>query len=247
MKTKSYPFINVLFFSIVLLIGITHANAQELSLTENRSKTEDGYDIEAWTALLDQPEDYVRETFDKFIRQEYALKTEKRAKNILIVPKAKMLEIMSLRGDMRAILAPRGNSTTISLTFSPGYDIHLNKANYPTEMSNLGAMAKKYVKFHYLYYYQNLSSDTEKKIKNLQKDIERNRNRITKLKSEISENETKINSGDKQTPKLTDKNRKATENISNMETELKAWEPELEKLQQTLNQAQASIRKVNEF
>jgi hypothetical protein len=247
MKTKLYSFINALCFSLVLLADTTHLRAQALSLTEDRSKTEDGYDIEAWTALLDQPEDYVRETFDKFIRQEYALKTEKRAKNMLIVPKAKLLEIMSLRGDMRAILAPRGNSTAVSLTFSPGYDIHLNKANFPTEMNNLGAVAKKYVKFHYLYYYQNLSSDTEKKIKNLQKDIERNQSRIVRLKGDIAENESKINAGDKQTPKLTDKNRKATENISTMETELNSWEPELEKLQQTLAQTQASIRKVNEF
>jgi ribosomal protein S20 len=221
--------------------------AQELSLTEDRARTEDTQDIEAWTAVLDQPEDYTRDTFDKFIKQEFSLRTEKRAKNILAVPKAKIVEIMSLRGDLRAIFTPRGSGTAVSLSFSPGYDIHVNKATYPDEYTRLSGIAKRYVKFHYTNYYQDLLKDTEKALRNKQKDIEKNQSRISRLKTDIAENEAKINAGDKNTPKLTDKNRKAQENISTMESELTTWQAEVTQLRETLDRAQTSMKKVTDY
>lgn len=221
--------------------------AQELSLTEDRAKTEDMQDIEAWTAVLDQPEDYTRDTFDKFVKQEFSLRTEKRAKTILVVPKAKIVEITSLRGDLRAIFTPRGTGTAVSLAFSPGYDIHVNKATYPDEYVRLSSIAKRYVKFHYTTYYQELLKETEKALKNKQKDIEKNQSRIGRLKTDITENESKINAGDKNTPKLTDKNRKAQENISTMESELTTWQAEVTKLKETLDKAQASMKKVTDY
>lgn len=235
-----------LAWGLVFLFAGT-LQAQELSLTADRTRTEDTQDIEAWTAVLDQPEDYVRETFDKFIKQEFSFRTEKRAKNILVVPKAKIVEIMALRGDLRAIITPRGSGTAVSLAFSPGYDIHVNKGTYPDEFTRLSGVAKRYVKFHYTTYYQELVKDTEKVLRNKQKDIEKNQSRIGRLKTDIAENEAKINAGDKNTPKLTDKNRKAQENISQMEAEIRTWEGEVTKLQETLTKAQASVKKVNDY
>jgi hypothetical protein len=235
-----------LAWGLVLLFAGT-LQAQELSLTEDRGTTEDTQDIEAWTAVLDQPEDYTRDTFDKFVKQEFSLRTEKRAKNILVVPKAKIVEIMSLRGDLRAIFTARGSGTAVSLAFSPGYDIHVNKATYPEEYVRLKGIAKRYVKFHYTTYYQDLLKDTEKKLKNKERDIEKNQNRIGRLKTDIAENEAKINSGDKNTPKLTDKNRKAQESISEMESELTTWQAEVTQLKETLDRAQASMKKVTDY
>ena len=248
MNTTSLTFLKKTYlgWGLALLFAGT-LQAQELSLTEDRARTEDTQDIEAWTAVLDQPEDYTRDTFDRFIKQEFSLRTEKRAKNILAVPKAKIVEIMSLRGDLRAIFTPRGSGTAVSLSFSPGYDIHVNKATYPDEYVRLSGIAKRYVKFHYSTYYQDLLKDTEKKLKNKEKDIEKNQNRISRLKTDITENESKINAGDKNTPKLTDKNRKAQENISTMESELTTWQAEVKQLQEMLEKAQASMKKVTDY
>ncbi len=221
--------------------------AQTLSLNQDKTKTEDGTDIEAWVAVLDQNEDDVRDSFDKFIRQEYSLRTEKRTKSIQIAPKAKIVEIMSLRGDLRAVFTSRANGSIVALAFSPGYDIHLSESVYPEELKRVGAIAKKFVKFHYNRYYRQLLSDTEKKIKDKQNDINKNVNRISKLKGDISDNESKINAGDKQTPKLTDRNRKANENIASMETDNTNWQAEIVKLQETTAQAQESLKNVSEF
>jgi hypothetical protein len=237
-----YFLLLVCFFTTVL-----STSAQTLSLNLDKAKTEDGQDVDAWVAILDQKEDDVRDSFEKFIKQEYSLRTEKRAKNILVVPKAKMVEIMALRGDLRAVFTPRGNSTAVAIAFSPGYDIHLSKSVYPEELNRVGTVAKKYVKFHYNSYYKSLLSDTEKKIKDKQDDINKNTNRISKLKGDISENEGKINGGDKQTPKLIDRNRKSNENIAAMETDNANWQNEIIKLQETTTQTQESMKKVSEF
>jgi hypothetical protein len=248
MKSQLLPILTRYGLLLACFFGLTSVvSAQTLALNRDKTKTEDGTDIDAWVAVLDQKEDEVRDSFDKFIKQEYSLRTEKRAKNIQIVPKAKIMEIMSLRGDLRAVFTSRANGCIVALAFSPGYDIHLSESAYPEELKRLGAIAKKFVKFHYNTYYRALLSDTEKKIKDKQDDINKNLNRISKLKGDISDNESKINAGDKQTPKLTDRNRKANENIASMETDNTNWQAEIVKLQEITAQAQESLKNVSEF
>ncbi|MES2732676.1 MAG: hypothetical protein V4714_13040 [Bacteroidota bacterium] len=248
MKSKVLPAVQKWLLASIFVSGLSGTlAAQGLSLTEDKTKTEDGTEIEAWTASLDQKEDYVRETFDKFIKQEYGLKTDKRAKNILIVDKAKIVEISSLRGDLRGVFSPRGTSTLVSFAFSPGYDIHLSKEAYPDELVRLGKIAKRYVKYHYNYYYKDLLANTEKQIRDKQDDINKNTSRISKAKSDIADNQTKIDAGDKQTPKLTDRNRKSNESITSMETENTNLQTEITQLKESITQIQASLKKVSEF
>ena len=223
------------------------AAAQTLDLREGRTNTEDGQEVDAWVTILDQDESFARDTFEGFIKQAYSLRAERRARNVLVAQKAKIEEISPLRGDLRAVFTSQGSGTTVALAFSPGYDIHLNKTEYPGELARLGMMAKNYVKHHYNAHYKRLLADTDKKIKTRQDDINRNLGRIKRLKEDIAQNEAKISAGDKQTSRLTDRNKKANESIAEMETDITNWEAEVAKFQESASQVQASVNKVSNF
>lgn len=245
---RTYSFVRYLFLSGGLfLYHYTPASAQTLSLNDETVKTEDGQEVDAWVAELDQNEEYCKETFEKFVKDNYGLKVEKRAKNILVVPKAKLVEISRLRGDFRAVFTPRSTGTKVAFAFSPGYDIHINKQDYPDELEKISLLTRKYIKFHYNTYYKEQIDAAEKKIKEKQKDIERNDSRISRNRNDIAANETKINAGDKQTPKLTDRNRKMHESIAEMESETGKLQEEIDQLRQSISQAQTSLQKVSDY
>ena len=239
-----------LFLSLILAgcAGMApFAFAQTLDLREGRTNIEDGQEVDAWVAILDQEEALARDSFEGFVKQTYSLRAERRARNVLVAQKAKIEEISPLRGDLRAVFTSQGSGTTVALAFSPGYDIHLNKTDYPGELARLGMMAKNYVKHHYNAYYKRLLTDTDKKIKGQQDNINRNLSRITRLKEDIAQNEAKISAGDKQTSRLTERNKKANESIAEMETDVTNWEAEVTKLQESASQVQASVNKVANF
>lgn len=223
------------------------ASAQTLDLREGRTKIEDDQEVNAWIAILDQDEAFARDSFEGFVKQTYSLRAERRARNVLVAQKAKIEEISPLRGDLRAVFTSQGAGTAVALAFSPGYDIHLNKTDYPGELARLGMMAKNYVKYHYNAYYKRLQTDTDRKIKTRQDDINRNLSRVNRLKDDIAQNEAKISAGDKQASRLTDRNQKAKESIAAMETEMTSWEAEVVKLQESASQVQASVNKVSNF
>jgi hypothetical protein len=236
--------LSIIFFSVLLQASLS---AQNFSITEQRTKTEEGQEADAWIAHLDQPIDFGKKTFSKFIKANFSVKTDDKSKTVLFVEKARFSDISSLRGDLRAIYNPEGTGCTVAFIFSPGYDIHLNKANFPQEFAKMQTLVKKFVKFHYAEFYNESLKELDSKIEEKQDFVTKSRKKIESLKKEMADNETEINAGSKKADKLRDRNVKHNTEITTLQTKILEAEADIVKLYESKTKTDETLKKVNEF
>lgn len=240
---KKLIFTHLLF----LTVSCNFIFAQNFTISDQKSKTEEGQECDSWVAHLDQPIDYAKKTFEKYIKANFDRKLEDKNKTVLFLEKSKFADISSLRGDLRAVYSPEGTGCMVGFIFSPGYDIHLTKQNFPEEFKKMETLVRKYVKFHYIEYYKEMIADIDKQITKKENEITSNEKKIQSKTDDIADNETKINAGDKKADKLKDRNIKNNGDIVTLQTGITTLQAEIVKLRETVNKGNESLKKVYEF
>ena len=164
------------------------ANSQQLFVEERTVKNEESVALQSWTAVLDQDQDYCMRTYEQFIKEFFNTKVSKRGKTILVAEKTAFPELSDLRLDQRAIFASEAGGTSVSLTFSPGYDLHFGKEMYADEFRKGERFVKNFVRYHYKQFYGERIKSIQDKIESNQKDIESNDKKIQRNNKAIADN-----------------------------------------------------------
>jgi hypothetical protein len=229
--------------SLLFLIGLMFISvcsfSQTLRVEERKVKTEESIEVSCWTAILDQDVDFCRDSYDAFIKEFVKTKTDKRGKNVLVAEKVVIPELTNLRLDQRAIFGTETGGTSVSFTFSPGYDVHFSNDLYGDEFSKAEALTKNFVRYHYKRYYNG-------QLKSLQETWD-------SKKSEIASNEKKIDRNDKSIQGYqksggdaakSDNLKRENDNLIAVNEKLKA---EMDKIGENMDQFKAQLNKVSEF
>jgi hypothetical protein len=228
--------------TIVASSIVTFATAQTLRVEQRQVKTEESSEIESWTASLDQDMSYCQEMYSDFIKELVKTKVDKRGKNILVAVKTQFPELSSLRIDQRAIFTPESGGTSVSFTFSPGYDVHFSSTSYKAEFAKAETFVKNYVQYHYKKYYNDLIAGLQNKMKDIQSDIESNGKKTDKNNKTISSN-----IADGETEKTKSKNDKLKKENDQYAADTDAKRRELAEIEDQLAKANDGLHKVLKY
>jgi hypothetical protein len=232
---------------ILLVLGTARSVGQTLQISPDAVRSEENVSIDGWVAHLDQSAEYVEKTLGTYIKMLSGNKADKRTKNLWVASKVKFEEISPLRGDLRASLTAEGNGTAVGFTFSPGYDIHVDKTAYPQEYEKMAGFVKKYVKHHYTEFYREEAAKAEKELNKRRREVEKNEKRIARLQQTTTKNEQKISEGDSKATKLTERNSKNTAETDGRTQENEKLQGEVQHYQEMLSQFNAALQKVRDF
>ena len=224
-------------YAIIFFVFLTLTSAAQTLLVEERTvKNEESIDLNSWTARLDQDMENCMETYSDFIKETFKTKVEKRGKNVLVAEKTQFPELSNLRLDQRAIFTVESSGTSVSFTFSPGYDIHFSRDSYKSEFAKAETFVKSYVRFHYDNYYEGQIKTIQDKIKSLQSDIDSNTKRTDKNNKSISDNksEGETDKTRSKNEKMMRENTEYTADSATKRTQITDLESQLAKFNQAL-------------
>jgi hypothetical protein len=242
---KTVTFSRWLFLHLLIYLAtLPICLAQELMIRADKLRNEDNAAIDGWVVNLDQPGTIVEEKLSAYAKSTFNIKPDKRTKNIWVFPKIQLKEITPLRGDLRAVLTPGTDNTTLGFTFSPGYDIHLSKEQYPKELAKLEAWVKQYIKYHYTEVYTDQIAQKEKELKSKQSALEKEEKKLTKLRESLLASEAKAESGD---AKASAKTEKSKTEIAGVESNVDKLRSEISEIEAAIAELNDSIKKVKEW
>jgi hypothetical protein len=178
------------FSTLLLVIASLTCAAQTLLVEQRIVKNEESVDLNSWSARLDQDQESCMDSYSNFMKEKFKTKVQKRGKNILVAEKTQFPELSELRLDQRAIFTVESSGTSVSFTFSPGYDIHFDEKAYKSEFTKAETFVKGYVRFHYQTYYESQIKTIQDKIKSLQNDIDSNSKKTDKNNKAINDNKS---------------------------------------------------------
>ena len=233
----------VIFLSNVLLI----TNAQQLSVETKTVKDQEGIELDAWVAHLDQTPDECMESYDDFMREIFDKKTDKLNKTTRIVTRTQFHELSRLRIDQRAFFIAESAGTAVAFTFSPGYDVHFSNTTYTEEFKNGERFVKSFVKFHYKDFYNKKIKTIQETIADKESTIQSNDKKIEKNKKSILDNTKDIDKGSSDAGKLKIKNESMEKENLSLTGNTSKERAELIILQEQLAKLNESLKKVEEF
>lgn len=234
-------------FTLTFLVAFSFCSAQQLKVESKTIKNQDGKDIEAWVAHIDQAADECMESYGDFMKKVFDVKTSKENKTMMMVEKVQLNEMSGLRLDQRTFFTTESAGTAVAFTFSPGYDIHFGSKLYSDEFERGEKLAKSFVKFHYKDFYNKKIKVVQEALKDKQDEIISDEKKIEKNKKSMLDNNKKMSNGDSDAGKLRIKNDSMEKENSTMEAEIAGDRSEIKSLQDQLIKFQESLRKVEEF
>jgi len=225
--------------ALCLLLLITEAHGQQLYVDEQMVKNEEDVDMRSWTAQFDQDMSYCMDTYSDFMKEVFKAKVVKRGKTILVAEKTSFPELSPLRLDQRAIFLTTSGGTSVSFTFSPGYDIHFGGGDqYEDDFQKAKRLVKNYVRYHYNKYYNEQIKTVQDVIKHKQNDIESNDKKTERNNKSIA---------DDTSDKAKAKNEKLQKDNKAYTADSEAKKKEISALEETLLKLNESLRKVDDF
>jgi hypothetical protein len=243
MKTSSHS-LHLHFITLFLLLTTTASHAQNLYLKAEKLRNEENVAIDGWVVNLEQPSSFVEDKLSAYAKSTFNTKPDKRTKNVWVLSKVQLKEVSPLRGDLRAVFTPGPDYTSLGFTFSPGYDIHLSKEQYPKELAKLEAWVKQYLKYYYTEYYTEQIAQKEKELKNKQNSLEKEEKKLTKLRESLFALEAKADSGD---AKASAKNEKSKTEIASIESNVDKLRSEIKGIEEAITETNSSLKKVKEW
>ena len=199
-----------IYLLVFLLGSLSFAVAQDVSTTESKVQVLDIL-ADAWTAPLNDDPEFYKETFEDFTLQQFGERSKRDGKNEEVVQKIAIPEIIDKRGDLRLTFYSDGSESKLAITFLLGYDIWINREEYPKAMESLRQLTGEYLRFHYVEYYNQMLEQDQKVISKHRKAIDKSQNTIANLRRQIKKNEERL-SGELTENKRTNLTRKNQQN-----------------------------------
>lgn len=215
--------------SIIITLGINIGLvAQNLSIVEKKVPSKNTI-IDAWVIDVGKDPGYAKDTFSKFVKEEFDLKAKNDGKLIIAVTEASIPAVSVKHGDLRATLYSEDTTTMMAISFIKGYDIYVNSEEFPEEMAALRSLTRDYLKFHYEDYYTSLVNKNEKAFGDLRRKVEQADKEIVSLRKSNSKLEKKMIKEDDEAKKLDMKNKIAQNElkIKNLEVAIPGYKNEV--------------------
>jgi hypothetical protein len=229
----------VLMASLIFLAEFSFS--QTLRVEERKVKTEESAEVSSWTAILDQDIDFCRDSYDAFIKEYIKTKTNKRGKSVLVAERVVIPELTNLRMDQRAIFGTETGGTSVSFTFSPGYDVHFSNELYEDEFSKAEEFTKNFVRFHYKRFYGG-------ELKSLQETLDSKKSEIASNEKKIDRNDKSIQgyqkSGGDDTKAKSDNLKRENDNLNAANSKLRE---EMDKIEEEMDKIKSHLTKIAEF
>jgi len=232
---------------IIVLLTAATGYSQQLKVENKTVKNEEGNEVDAWVAHLDQTPEECMESYDDFMREVFEQKTEKLSKTARIVTRTQFHELSSLRIDQRAFFITESGGTGVAFTFSPGYDVHFSTKTYTEEFKNAERFVKSFVKFHYKDFYSKKIKSIQATVKDKESTIESNDKKIEKNKKSILDNNKDIDKGSSDAGKLKIRNESMEKENLTLTGDNSKQRAEIVVLQEQLTKLNESLKKVEEF
>jgi hypothetical protein len=233
--------------TLVFISAFTFCSAQQLKVEIKTIKNQEGKDIEAWVAHIDQPAEDCMESYEDFMKDVFDVKASKENKTMMMVQKVTLDEMSGLRLDQRTFFTTESAGTAVAFTFSPGYDLHFGTKLYSGEFEKGEKLVKSFVKFHYKDFYNKKIKELQKTLEDKQEEITSDEKKIEKNKKSMLDNNKKINSGDSDAGKLRLRNDGLEKENMTLEGEIAKDKSDIKILQDQLIKFHESVRKVEEF
>ncbi|HOX81403.1 MAG TPA: hypothetical protein PLJ60_03425 [Chryseolinea sp.] len=233
--------------SITFVLTFAFASAQQLKVESKTIKNQEGKDIEAWVAHLDQNTEDCMESYEDFMKDVFNLKTSKENKTMMMAEKVMLTEMSDLRLDQRTFFITESAGTAVGFTFSPGYDLHFGTKLYESEFEKGEKLVKSFVKFHYKDFYNKKIKVIQNALVDKQDEITSDEKKIDKNKRSMLDNNKKISNGDSDAAKLRIKNDSLEKENVTLEAQVASDRSEIKSLQDQLIKFQESLSKVDEF
>jgi hypothetical protein len=240
-KTPAMKTHNILNILLLVICATGQVGGQALSVEEGTAKIDDKTDLDAWVTKLDHDVAYCMNTYEDFMKEVFKVKVDRRGKSMLIAEKVALAEISSLRIDQRAVFASSSGGTTVSFSFSPGYDVHFGLKQYKSEFAKAGTFVKNYVRYHYKSFYDDQIKSLQNKIDDRHRDIETNGKRADKNDKAIAQNKSE------DTEKAKAKNDKMLRENETYTADTASKRKEISDLEDQLDKAKAGLKNVLAF
>ncbi|MEJ7643198.1 MAG: hypothetical protein WKF87_01270 [Chryseolinea sp.] len=227
---------------LLLILGINPLAAQSLSVEDGKTNIDEKNDVDAWVTTLDQDVAFCMDSYESFMKETFKVKVYKQSKGLLMAEKFAIAEISVLRIDQRAAFTLFSGGTTVTFTFSPGYDIHFNPKQYKAEFAKAGAFVKNYVRYHYKTFYDEQIKSLQNKIDSRHRDIESNGRKADKIDKAIAQNKS-----DDETDKTKAKSEKMLRENESYTADTATKRKEISDLEDQLSKANEALRKALAF
>lgn len=210
----------LLLLSGILFTGPLNAQVhmflqeQEIELRDARSS--------AWVFPVARDFDEAFDDLQKYAKDRSDVRMRKDGDNQYIAEKVSIPIIASKRGDLIGYGFPTTSYNALAIVFQLGYDISVNRGDWPMEMNNLRSYAREFMSYHYEQSYARRIDELEKSIKSFERDIEQDERKIGNMEGKIDSNRKKIE-------KETD-----TAKVADMESEIATLESDIEELRNTI-------------
>jgi hypothetical protein len=157
---------------------------------------------------LDPEPKTLKEAWKDYLKDNYDFKLKGigflRNKDLLSAEEINVAKISSKQIDFYTHISEDENGSEMKVFVRFGYDIYLNKEDYPNEYETLTVILKDFLNEYLTKYYQEKVNDTEERIEELEdettdlkEEIADDTASIKKLKKEIEDLESQVESNNK--------------------------------------------------
>jgi uncharacterized coiled-coil protein SlyX len=215
MKTRLFFLIAGIFISGGIQAQVhLFLQEQDIELKDTRSS--------GWVFPIAQGFDEAFNDLQQYCRDRSDVRMRKDGDQLYVADKVSMPVIASKRGDLIGFGFATESYNAMAIVFQLGYDISVNRGEWPMEMSNLRNFAKEFMSYHYEQSYARRIDELEKSVKAFERDIDQNERKIGNMEGKIENTRRKIE-------KETDPAK-----VTDMENEIATLESDIEELSNAL-------------
>ncbi len=229
----------IIFAAIVLVANLYTSYAQNTVVQEsNFAFGKENYS--AWVGSVEDGE-LGKDAYEKYVEKKLGFKVKRGdAKHVYISEKISFPAVSAnKRGDLLFFVEEKDDNKNgkldVALAYAFGYDIVVNTKDYPEEMKKLETIMKNYLLFYYTEAYNKQIKGLEDKIKDLNRDIDKNKSKAKGLERDNDKLSKKVGKA-----KAEDKMKLEQEKVNN-QAEIQRLNDSNGLIEKQVNQVQSEI------
>ncbi len=229
---------HVLIFIGALFLNPFLAEAQLYQATSGTVKYDEKERPCIHVKVESEPKE-LKGAWQDFIKDNYDVKLKGFGflanKDILEAEKVKFEQISQKEMNFYTKFSQENESTEMCVFASLGYDIFINKNEYPEEYRTMKNIVERFIGQYVPAYYEKQVDETQGELSDLEKEI-------GNLESDISNNKKQVEKNRKEIEKLQSKNEKLAEELRKKEKKLSEIQELLEKKKGKLKKAKDELQ-----
>ncbi|MDZ7845433.1 MAG: hypothetical protein U5L96_00880 [Owenweeksia sp.] len=189
-----------LFFCLSLSLSAQKLN---VNVTEDEMLI-DGVSTAVQTSTVDGNLDDFKDFYQDFLKDKFDLKVKKRD-NRLVAEEVVVNQITDRRGNLILFVYPLEDQITLNLAYQLGYDVYLNRQEFPVEAQNLQNFTEFFLYHYYYQYLDDHIKEQEKKLKKLERELKKAERSLQQARKKEGKNKRKIDKANRKIEKRQEK------------------------------------------